>query len=189
MHFFHYFSKKRGPFRSISDLPEDDAQKIWNSMIDYLEEKNGVNYKRVENVLIFRRHEIRKIIEADIRRKFAEKGGKILRKHPYYMVLTNRELPNKNQIEFYENGDFIEISIEGFDMRTVSFTYGDSMQYLDPSSYEDGMYENKVFTYEEIVEIIKEYGWESEEFNLGKGKPGFIEVQLWSDKPIIKYRE
>ncbi|HEX3008113.1 MAG TPA: hypothetical protein VHO90_10905 [Bacteroidales bacterium] len=104
------------------------------------------------------------------------------------MVLTDEESPNKNQIEFYESGDYIKIPIEGFDMNTVSFTYGDSMQYLDPLSLEDGMYKNKVFTYEEILEIIKEYGWESEKFNFGNGKPGFIEAQLWSDKPIIKYR-
>ena len=185
MYFYHYFSKKRGPFRSISDLPIEEARKIWNRMIDYLEERNGLDYQREENILIARRHEIRRIIEDDIRQKFAQKGGRIDREYPYYMRLSNDELPNQGNLDFYEDGDYIKIPAEKFDTSAVSFTYCDSMQYLDASSYQDGMYQNKVYTFEEIRRIIDEFGWEHD---FGQGKPHLIEAQLWSDTQIAPYR-
>ena len=73
-------------------------------------------------------------------------------------------------------------------MSTVSFTYGDSMQHADQGPFNDKPYKNQVYTYDEILEIVKEYGWIIKTDNWHWGIPCYIEAQLWSDIPIEKYR-
>lgn len=59
MYFYHYFSKETGPFHSISELPEEEAKKIWNNMIDHLEKMSGIDFKRNDDIMIVHRHEVR----------------------------------------------------------------------------------------------------------------------------------
>ena len=184
MHLYHYFSKENGPFRSISDLPRERARAIWNEMIDHLEDTTQIDFKRDENKLIVHWHEIRQSIEADMRRQFAAKGGKTERLHPYYLVLSVDETPDKEMIAFYKAGDCLKIHVGELDMSTVSFTYCDSMQYITESWFDNETYGIEVFTYGEILGIVDQYGWKSEKVNQQNGKPRFIEAQLWSDEQI-----
>lgn len=191
MYFYHYFSKEIGPFHSISELPEEEAKKIWSNMIDHLEKMSGIDFKRNDDTMIVRRHEVRRIIESDMYQQFIGKDGIAERKYPYYMKLRNKEIPDKADIDFYLNGDFLKIPVEEFDLSTISFTYGDSMQFLDPAQFfnsvpsAEGKHWIKIYTYAEILEIIDKYGWQHD---FGQGKPNFIEAQLWSEEQVKRYK-
>lgn len=50
-------------------------------------------------------------------------------------------------------------------------------------------YRRQVYTYEEILSIIEKYGmpqdfWDEPIF----AQPAYVEVQVWSDLPINRYR-
>jgi hypothetical protein len=56
--------------------------------------------------------------------------------------------------------------------------------------YQDGKpYRNQVYTINEIYKVIKEYGlpqqWNSDGHN---GPERYIEVQIWDDKPIDRWK-
>lgn len=60
---------------------------------------------------------------------------------------------------WYENSALIKIPIEKLDLRTISFTYGDSMPIFS-SKINDGKY----------------------------GPERYIEAHVWSDETLNKYR-
>ena len=183
MYLYHYFEKERGPFLSMSDLPAEEAKKIVDAHDKLSAEKDGREY--VENESDFHGQELRRLIEIEMRNKFAVKGGKILRKYPYYMILRNEDMSDG---AIYYDGDFIKIPVDEFDMNTVSFTYGDSTQNSDPGTFSDKPYWNQVYNFAEILEVIKEYGWITKSDNWNWCIPCYIEAQLWSDAQIEKYR-
>ena len=189
MYLYHYFAKERGPFLSISDLPAEEAKKVlFNFHCDWARNE-GREY--VENESDFGGQELRRMIEIEMREKFAAKGGKILRKYPYYMILRSDDpllSDGKDLRGLYKDGEFIEIPVEELDMSTVSFTYGDSTQNRDPGTFRDKPYWNQVYTYDEILDIIKEYGWITEGNNLNWSDPLYVEAQLWSDMEIDRYK-
>ncbi|MCL2638859.1 MAG: hypothetical protein FWD48_10895 [Oscillospiraceae bacterium] len=183
MYLHHYFNKANEPFRSISELPADEARKIFDGMASYLIEKEGGVYNpdQVTDKFIINRHKLRCDLECEMRQQFINKNGNAQRKYPYYLILSEYATPCKPLLEFYKNGDYIALPVEDFDMTTVSFTYGDSfVQYYHT---EDSPYE-LVYTYDEILEIIKKHGWVAKNENGW----GFVEAQLWSDLQINKYR-
>ena len=183
LYLYHYFSKENGPFLSMSDLPAEEAKKIVENHDRVSAERDGREY--IENESDFHGQELRRLIEIEMRNKFAAKDGKILRKYPYYMILRNDDM--SDGAIYYD--DFIKIPVEEFDMSVVSFTYGDSTQNSDPGTFSDKPYWNKVYTYDEILEIIKEYGWITETNDWNWRIPCYIEAQLWSDTQIDKYKK
>lgn len=80
----------------------------------------------------------------------------------------------------------LKIPVEEFDVRTLSFTYGDSMPTF---AVKDGReYRQQVYTYDEILNIIHKYGLPQDWNGDGsKGPERYIEVHVWSDKTIKKY--
>ena len=88
--------------------------------------------------------------------------------------------------EWYREGQQLEIHIDEFDERTISFTYGDLFPTM---RYRDGKpYRGKIYTLDEIYLLIKEYGMPQERnANGDKGPERYIEVQIWDDKPLLKY--
>ena len=183
MYLHHYFNKENGPFRSISELPAEKARKVFDSMASYLAERDGGVYNpdQVTDEFIINRHRLRCELEYEMRQKFIGKNGNVSRKHPYYLILSEDDMPDKALLEFYKNGVYITTPVEEFDMTTVSFTYGDSfVQYYHTENSEYEL----VYTYHEILEIIEAYGWVTK----NKDGWGFVEAQLWSDAQINKYR-
>lgn len=119
------------------------------------------------------------------RRLFIEKGGKPIRKAPHYMVVECCDWLNSWFIE----GDFIKIPIQEFDLNTISFTYGDMHPTFSPRVNDGKEYRKKIYTYTEILEIIKKYGLPQEWNADGKfGPERYIEAQIWSDETINKYK-
>lgn len=178
MYLYHYFERERGPFRSLSDLPDEEAQKIQ----DRLKSDNNIFSKRDSDgkYMFYRR-----MIENRVRSMFIEKGGKPTRLTPHYMILGECHRCKS----WYKSGDYIHIPIEEFDMNTVSFTYGDSFPTFDPTHGDKSEYRQNVYTYDEIIEIIKKYGLPQDlPWNDATPywQPGYVEAQVWSDDTIKK---
>jgi len=115
MFLYHYFEKEKGPFITLSDLHDDEAIKIHNSL-----EINDNNFSKRN----FDRKYIlnRRIIENWLYGAFMKKDGKPERKNPHYMILGECNDPEK----WFNKMDYIKIPLNEFNLDTVSFTYGDS---------------------------------------------------------------
>lgn len=117
---------------------------------------------------------------------FKAKGGKPQRMHPYYLTL---EACDKWFFGRKHCFGSLAFDISEFDANAISFTYGDSIPtFMD--EYDDGKeYRKKVYTLEEIKDLIKRYGLPQEWNPMEEhGPENYIEVQVWSDQPIISYR-
>ena len=89
---------------------------------------------------------------------------------------------------WYDNPDFIKIPITEFDISTLSFTYGDSYPTFSPKVNDGKEYRKKLYTYEEILQVIEKYGLLQEWNDDGKyGPERYVEVHIWSDETIKKY--
>ena len=78
--------------------------------------------------------------------------------------------------------------MEEFDKRTLSFTYGDSMPAFSPLINDGKEYRKKLYTYEEILDIIHRYGLPQDWNDDGhRGPERYIEVHVWSDETIGRY--
>ncbi len=95
---------------------------------------------------------------------------------PHYMVVE--ECPWLRT--WYEEPEVVVIPLEKLDTRKISFTYGDSMPTFSPRVNDGKEYRKKVYTYEEILEIIEKYGlpqeWNADGAN---GPERYIEAQVW----------
>ncbi|MNP67184.1 hypothetical protein D3C76_1629840 [compost metagenome] len=90
---------------------------------------------------------------------------------------------------WFENSAFIKIPVEEFEIETISFTYGDSMPTFSPAINDGKEYRKKLYTYDEILNIILKYGMPQDWNDDGKyGPERYIEAHVWSDKTINKYR-
>ncbi len=179
MNLYHYYEKEKGPFLNLSDLTMEEANAV---MADIKQKKPNVQCSGRDPMYMFRR-----LMYEDIMRKeFVKKGGIIERQVPHYMVIE--QVPWL--ATWFENDASICIPIEEFNLRTVSFTYGDSHPTFSPYPRDDDWkeYRRKIYTYEEILGLIDKYGL-PQDWN-GDGQHGperYIEAHVWSDKPIQKY--
>jgi hypothetical protein len=179
MNLYHYYEQGTKPFRNLSDIPIDEAKNV----LDHIKEAKP-------NVQSAKRHptymEDRHYYEEILRTEFAKKGGIISRKSPHYMVVEHSPWLSS----WFDNCVFIKIPIEEFDLKTISFTYGDSHPVFSPRINQmDGKeYRKQLYTYSEILKIIEKYGL-PQNWNVdGKyGPERYIEVHIWSDETIGKY--
>ncbi|GAA4292803.1 hypothetical protein GCM10023142_28440 [Anaerocolumna aminovalerica] len=178
MYLYHYYDKSIGPFMNLSDIPIDEAKKVLN---EFKQNKPNVQCagRHVEYM------ETRLYYEELIRNLFIKKGGSVTRNAPHYMVVEHSPWLST----WYENSAYIKIPIEEFDLKTISFTYGDSHPTFSPKVDDSKEYRKKVYMYDEILAIIKKYGLPQDWNHDGKfGPERYIEVQIWSDNPINKYK-
>ncbi len=175
MYLYHYFDKRSGPFKSISRLPFEDASKVLEKMKT---DRPGSFCAKRDDAYIQKRMNC----ESLIRKQFEAKGGKLEIASPHYLVVEHCPW----LYSWYEQPDYIKIPVKEFDLKTLSFTYGDSMPAF---AVKDGKeYRQKVYTYEEILEIIDKYGLPQDWNKDGtKGPERYIEVHVWSDETIRRY--
>lgn len=181
MDLYHYYDSKIGPFWNLSDLPREEAIKVLDKI---KKERPNVQSAQRDADYMFRRH----MYEDIIRKEFIKKGGIVKREAPHYMVVE----PSPWLSTWFENSSFIKISIDEFDTSTISFTYGDSHPTFSPWPRDDDWkeYRRKLYTYEEILLLIKKYGLPQEWNPDGKlGPERYIEAHIWSDDVINKYKE
>jgi len=180
MYLYHYFDKTIGAFVNLSDVPINEANNILNEI-----------RKSKPNVQSAKRHDEymkdRHFYEEIIRTEFIKKGGIIKRNSPHYMVIECSPWLST----WFENCDFIKIPINEFDLKTVSFTYGDSHPVFSPrvNKMDDKEYRRKLYTYDEILKIIEKYDL-PQKWNIdgAYGPERYIEAHIWSDETINKYR-
>ena len=177
MYLYHYYDKRSGPFRSLTAVPEEEAAVV-------LEQ---IRAERPDSMCAQRDAEyIRKRRETEmvLRREFAKKGGIMDIPSPYYMVVEHSPWLDS----WYEQPGFLRIPAEEFDLRKVSFTYGDSMPTFSPRVNDGKEYRRKVYTYEEILEVIDRYGLPQDWNNDGAhGPERYIEAHVWCEEPIQQY--
>lgn len=178
MYLYHYYDKSNLPFLNLSDISAEEANKILDNIRKT--KPQTLCAKRNPNYM-----ELRLYYEEILRAEFLKKGGIIKRSSPHYMVVEHSPW----LYSWYENADFIKIPIEEFDLRTVSFTYGDSHPTFSSKVNDGKEYRGKLYTYDEILKIIAKYGLPQNWNNDGKfGPERYIEAHIWSDEVIDKYR-
>ncbi|WP_310602015.1 hypothetical protein [Anaerosporobacter sp.] len=177
MYLYHYYDKSIGPFKNLSDVPIEEANKILNEIART--KPNVQCAKRSPEYM-----EARLYYENILRSEFKKKGGVIKRNAPHYMVIEHSPWLST----WFENGAFIKIPIEEFDLRSVSFTYGDSHPTFSPRVNDGKEYRKKLYTYDEILEIIEKYGLPQDWNDDGQyGPERYIEAHIWSDDVFALY--
>lgn len=171
---YHYYETEKGPFLNLSDLPTDKAEQVLNHL---RQDKRLFASQRSTDYL-----DMRRTLEAQIRRLFTQKGGRPTRIRPHYMVVGASPWLK----QWYRHGTEIQIPLSEFQAESISFTYGDSFPAMH---YQDGRsYRGQVYVLSELPLVIEEYGlpqiWNKE----GQyGPERYIEAQIWDDEPLKDY--
>jgi len=179
-HLYHYYEKDSPPFRSISALRFDEAEKV---LIAKREKNENLVHPDIKWFL-----EWRYSMDKVIRDKFIEIGGKPVRTAPVFFSLGE----NKGISTWFEDADLIKIPVKGLDLDTISFTYGDTLTVFNPKLNTGEDYWGRVFKYDEMVKLISKYGYPEDCEYIGikgiypEGKPfshylKYIEAQVWCD--------
>lgn len=177
MYLYHYYDKSQPPFTNLSELPYDEAKRVMERI---KAEKPNTQCAMRNDKYVEYRHNCERII----RTKFIEKGGIVERESPHYMVIGHSPWLST----WFENCAFIKIPIEEFDTGKLSFTYGDSMPtFGNPAIKRE--YHNHLYTYDEILEVINKFGLPQDWNDDGShGYERYVEVHVWSDETIDRYR-
>src|SRR5688572_17468978 len=100
---YHYFDESTGPFRNLSDLEPEEAERVLD---DIRIKKKGFASKRSKDYLTIRRG-----LELKARELFILKGGKPIRSFPHYMTVG--ECPWL--LNWFDKGEELQIPITQFD--------------------------------------------------------------------------
>jgi hypothetical protein len=165
---YHYYEASVGPFHSLSDLNQEEAEKI---LMRLRQEGKTFAAQRKAGYLATRRE-----LEQHLRRLFLEKGGKPQRMAPHYMIVGECSWLQG----WYKDGRAVKIAMDAFHPLALSFTYGDSFPAM---RFQDGKpYREQVYTLSEIIEVINQYGlpqnWNADGT---KGPERYIEAQIWDE--------
>lgn len=168
---YHYYPCSGQPFRNLSDLPPDAAERLLEQIRQHGE---GFASKRQPDYLTIRRE-----LETRVRELFIAKGGQPVREHPNYMILGACDWLKS----WYTEGCELSIPLERFAPEQVSFTYGDTFPAM---RFPDGKpYRQQVYTLAELPELVDRYGlpqdWNP---NGTHGPDRYIEAQIWDDAPL-----
>ena len=178
MFLYHYFDSTTGPFVSLSELSAEEAETVLHSV---KATKPGSLCAKRDDAYMENRHRCEKMMRAE----FVKKGGVMSRTTPHYMIVG----PCHWLSTWYENSSFLKIPIDEFDVRTISFTYGDSMPTFSPKVNDGREYRKWLYTLEEIRQVIDRYGLPQDWNRDGNyGPERYIEAQIWSDETINRYR-
>ena len=170
----HYYEKRVGAFRNLSDLPAEQAEQV----LATIRAAGGVFASQRSPDYLKIRHEL----ETRLRQLFIEKGGQPKRLHPHSMILgTSAWLKT-----WYQEGQELCIPLAQFSPMSVSFTYGDLFPAM---RYQDGKpYRRKVYLLSELEALIQQFGLPQDWNPAGRlGPDRYIEAQVWDDTPLLPY--
>jgi len=177
MNLYHYYDSAIGPFKSLTAIPIDEAKIVLDEI---KKTRPGSQSAQRHDKYVQYRHNC----EAILRRECIKKGIITKRTSPHYMVVEHSPWLST----WSENSAFIKIPIEEFDLRTVSFTYGDSHPTFSDRVNDGKEYRKKLYTYDEILEVIAKYGLPQDWNDDGRfGPERYVEAHIWSDDVIGKY--
>lgn len=178
MYLYHYYDETLEPFLNLSDLSIDKAKnildKIKQEKPDTLAAQRNDSY--ISNRLYY---------EQILRNEFRKLGGIIKRRVPHYMIVESCEWLGL----WFQNSTYIKIDITEFDLKTISFTYGDSHPTFSSKVNDGKEYRNKLYLYDDIIKLIEKYGLPQEWNKDGEyGPERYIEAHIWSDDTICNYK-
>ena len=177
MNLYHYYDKTVGSFKNLSDNSIDNANKILREIA--ITKPNVQCSKRSSDYMYYRLN-----YENILRTEFTKMGGIIKRKSPHYMVVEHCPWLST----WFDNCSYVKIPIEKFDLRTVSFTYGDSHPTFSDRVNDEKEYRKKLYTYNQILKIINKYGLPQDWNSDGRfGPERYIEAHIWTDDVISEY--
>ncbi len=170
----HYYEAANGPFRNLSDLPPDEAERLQASLRTA---GNVFASKRADDYLTIRRD-----LETRVREAFIRRGGCPRRARPHYMILGACPW----LLSWYREGQELRVPLSAFDPAIVSFTYGDTFPAM---RYQDGKAtRGQIYTLADLPTLVEQFGLPQEENADGKlGPDRYIEAQVWDDAPIRAY--
>ncbi len=177
MYLYHYYDSSVGAFRNLSGLSIDEAN---NVLLGIAEAKPDTMCAKRQEGYMSARHRFEDILRSE----FVKKGGIINRPFPHYMVVEHCPWLSG----WFENSAYIKIPIDEFDIRTISFTYGDSHPTFSDRANDGKEYRKRLYTYDEILGIIEKYGLPQDWNADGSyGPERYIEAHIWSDETIRRY--
>lgn len=167
----HYYDVARGPFRSLTALAPDEADRIQAQLCA---DGSGFASQRAPDYLAIRRE-----LEARIRALFVARGGQPQRATPHYWIVGACDWV----LGWYEQGAAVQLPLAGLDPAWISLTYGDSFPAM---RYGDGKpWRGQVFTLAELPELVALFGLPQDWNPDGSSGPDrYIEAQVWSDAPL-----
>jgi hypothetical protein len=183
----HYYKRGTQPFRSLSELSDNEAIQIMAELYD--DSPFGVRFKDPAQYMRNRRQTERWVREA-----FIAKGGRPQAAYPIPMVLGASKWMVKHAPDPDAHGE-IRIPLSALTEYDVSFTYPDSMISLwfgreKPIEYYQPEYHGKVFTVSEILSIVEAKGLPEDDWdtNLPGDLAPYIEAQVWNHEPLMGYK-
>ncbi len=174
-HLTHY--TKDRPFRSLSERSPEE----WPELLASLREENTLAFAR------FGRDDYlpnRVRLEARLRKDFVARGGRPIRRHPYYFVLGRSPWFERHEPKILA----VRVPVADLDPTRLSFTYGDSM-----TSYmlHDGTWprseelrrphHGRIYLLEELPDLVAALGIPD---GPTRDRPDhYVEAQLWDEPP------
>lgn len=175
LHIVNYCHPNCKPLQNIMRLPEEEAFAMAYKMA--AENPDTTAFYRFVDFEHYYPHRIE--TDKTLYNSFVSLGGKPKEKHPLSFVLQGSEYLNK----WFDNGTVIKIPLKDIPSAFVSFTYGDSNATLNRTGV------ITVLTKEMLLSSIIEYpGTLDEYMSEIEKKYHYIEVQLWNDELIDKYK-
>lgn len=178
----HYYLAERQPFLTLSELEMGESNPIFEEL-QSRHKKDAKYHRRYGKNYIH----TRKQIEDTLRRIFIERGGKPIRKYPFYFVL-GESIWFKNLIKEQKE---VRIKLCDLNPATTSFTFPDSYVAL---SRNEKPFHGKVFLLHELENFIIEYGMPVDDDSLNYQRywegnfEKYIEFKIWEDsivKPFV----
>lgn len=177
----HFFRSPGGPFRSISELPVPEADRIMDGMT----EGNTWHASRFRPENRERYLRARQRSERHLHEAFVAKGGRPGRAHPYYLLVETAETRG-----FWPDASQIRVPLNGIPAEVISFTYLDSMVCDALRHDPERVPENcrhfagwpclaEVYRVAELRELIESFGCP---------EGTYLEAQVWADEPLEAYR-
>jgi hypothetical protein len=179
----HYYEEERGPLKSVSALPREDAREVIRKITALNE---GFSNNRPPAYIDWRLD-----VEDWLLKGFKEKGGKPAIKCPHYFVLGHCDW----LLSWYKNGRSLKVNLQDIPPSQITFTYPDSMvsyqlyQYYtlknNPYFKEDDHreYHGKVYLLSELKDVITKHGLPKGHFENGQASSHemYIEIQVWAE--------
>ncbi|MGH3734319.1 MAG: hypothetical protein ACRDT6_01630 [Micromonosporaceae bacterium] len=184
----HYHLADRSPFLSLSELSDDALGPVLADL--------GQRRVRDGGGRVFgpRYMALRRLTESRLHQLFRDAGGRPERTAPHYFVLGVSDW----FAELSPDTCAVTMRLDELPDEAVSFTYPDSFTSMGYGPrfgvpYQPRTYHGKVFRLHELPDVIAEYGMpqvDSDHHDYHR-RPfeNYIEIQLWSDTPIQRFRE
>jgi hypothetical protein len=185
----HYYRRSRRPFLNLSDLEAGEAERVMLELID--ERRRGLQHRPFGR----KYREMRLVAEQRLRTMFIALGGQPERRAPHYFVLGRSPWFRGLAVDMAE----IRLPIASLPPDQTTVSWGDSFDVTGVTrdfglSYAPQPYHGQLFRLRDVPALIDRYGllaapaddYDSLAGGLAQAvaAEAFVEVQLWSDKPV-----